>query len=183
MLIMANMIENSTIEVDLEFLDKSFKLQVPKDIDIEELFEIIEKFVFESEMSIDLKSLAKTILDTEYYNLILKQNKNGVDTTIGNFKEIQIGIPLKLELESDAEKKRYYTKKHLKSTFRHIESISIDEFVKIFDISNISLFRQNLLSLQSKYPITIENDVIHLTHPFKKEELRNFTNQLLDFMS
>ena len=179
------MIENSTIEVDLEFLDKSFKLQVPKDIDIEEMFEIIEKFIFESpEMgSIDLKSLAKTILDTEYYNLILKQNKNGIDTTIGNFKEIQIGIPLKLELESDAEKKRYYTKKHLKSTFRHIESISIDEFVKIFNISNISLFRQNLLSLESKYPITIEKDTIILTQPFKKEELRNFTNQLLDFMS
>ena len=45
---MANIIENSTIEVDLEFLDKSFKLQVPKDIDIEEMFEIIEKFIFES---------------------------------------------------------------------------------------------------------------------------------------
>ena len=57
-----SVIENSTIDIDLEFLDKSFKLQVPKDIDLEELFDIIEQFIFENpEININLKSLSKTI--------------------------------------------------------------------------------------------------------------------------
>ena len=48
------------IQVELEFLDHTFTIEVPKDIDLEELFEIIEKFVFENpEMSIDLKSLLR----------------------------------------------------------------------------------------------------------------------------
>ena len=181
MLEMSNIIENdnSTIQVDLEFLDHAFKLEVPKDIDLEELFEIIEKFIFENpSISIDLKSLSKTILDTEYYNLILKQNNN----LVNKFDEIQIGIPIRLEIESDAEKKRYFTKKHLKSTFRHLDSISINEFIKMFSIANLPLFKQNLIELESVYPIKITDDVIHLTKPFSKEELKGFANKLLEFM-
>ncbi len=175
--------ENSNIQVDLEFLDHAFKLDLPRDIDLDELFEIIEKFIIENpELSVDLKALSKTILDTEYYNLSLKQMNNGSEIKIASFDEIQIGIPIRIELESDAEKKRFFTKKHLKSTFRHIESISINELSTMFNINNLSQFKQNLLSIQDQYPITIENDVILLTRPFTKEELRKFTNQLLDFM-
>lgn len=171
------------IQVDLEFLDHAFKLDVPRDIDIDELFDIIEKYIMENpDLSIDLKALSKTILDTEYYNLSLKQYNNGSEIKIGKFDEIQIGIPIRIELESDAEKKRYFTKKHLKSTFRHIESISINDLSSMFNISNLAQFKQNLLSIQDQYPITIENDVILLTKPFSKDELKKFTNQLLDFM-
>lgn len=176
--------ENSNIEVDLEFLDHAFRLNVPRDIDLDELFEITEKYILENpELSIDLKALSKNILDTEYYNLIMKQNNNGLETKIANFDEIQIGIPLRIELESDSEKKRFFTKKHLKSTFQHIESISINELAMMFNISNLAQFKNNLLSVQDQYPITIENDVILLTHPFSKIELKKFINQLLDFMS
>jgi len=181
MLEMSNMIENQmpTIQVDLEFLDHTFKMEVPKNIDLEELFEIIEKFIFENpSISIDLKSLSKTILDTEYYNLILKQN----NSMISKFDEIQIGIPLKLELESDSVKKRYFTKKHLKSTFRHLDSISINEFSTMFHVANLSQFRQNLISIESQYPITITDDVIHLTKPLTNEQLKSFTNKILEFM-
>lgn len=172
-----------TIDVDLEFLDKSFKIKVPQDIDLDELYEIIEKFIFENpEISIDLKSLSKTILDTEYYNLILKQNQNGLDTKIENFEEIKIGIPLRLELESDDEKKRYYTRKHLKATFKHVQSMSITEFANLYKISNLPLFKQNLIAIENQFPIEINDDIIHLTRPFSKIEMKNFTNKLLDFM-
>ena len=171
------------IQVELEFLDHTFTIEVPKDIDLEELFEIIEKFVFENpEISIDLKSLAKTILDTEYYNLILKQNKNGIDTTIGNFNEIQIGIPLKLELESDDIKKRYFTKRHMKSTLKHIDSIAINEFTNMFALRNIALFKQSLLNLAERYPLSITEDIMYIDKPFTKEQLKTFTNEVLDFM-
>lgn len=178
-----SVVENSTIEINLEFLDKSFKLQVPKDIDLDELFDIIEQFIFENpEINIDLKSLSKTILDTEYYNLVLKQRISGVETKIENFEEIKIGFPLRLELESDSDKKRYYTKNHLRATFKHIESISITEFANLFKINNFPLFKENLLAIQTQYPIEITDDIIHLSRPFSKSELKQFTNKLLDFM-
>ena len=178
-----NLVESSTIDIDLEFLDKTFKLKVPKDIDLDELFEIIEKFVFENpEISIYLKSLSKTIIDTEYYNLILKQNINGTETKIENFDQIKIGFPIRLELESDSDKKRYYTKNHLRSTFKHNQSISITEFANLFKINNFSLIKENLLAIQSQNPIEITDDIIHLSRPFSKSELKDFTNKLLDFM-
>lgn len=181
---MSNVVENQNvsdhIQVDLEFLDHAFTVMVPKDTDLEELFEIIEKFILENpEISIDLKSLAKTILDTEYYSFILKQGEK----QIGDFKEIQIGIPIKLELESDDVKKRYYNKKHLKSTFRHLQSISINEFINMFHVNNLALFKQNLMSLQGRYPIKITDDIIEITQPLTKEELKSFTNELVEFMN
>jgi len=172
--------ENSSIEVDLEFQDHVFRLDLPKNMDLDELVEITEKYLLENPaLSIDLKALSKTIFDTEYYNLILKQSNN----LITSMDKIQLGIPLRIELESDAEKKRFFTKKHLKSTFQHIESISINELATMFNISNLANFKSLLTSIQDQYPITIENDVILLTHPFNNAELKKFTNLLLDFMS
>lgn len=169
--------QNDHIQVDLEFLDHAFTIMVPKDIDLEELFEIIEKFILENPaISIDLKALSKTILDTEYYNLILKQNNN----LITQFEEIQIGIPLKLELESDAVKKRYFTKRHMKSTFRHIDSISINEFSNMFNIKNMTSLRQILQDLSKKYPFSVNDDIIKVDDIFTKDQLKFFTNELLD---
>jgi hypothetical protein len=176
---MVNVIENTNIQVDIEFLDHSFTIEVPKDIDLEELFEIIEKFIFENpEISIDLKTLSKTILDTEYYNLILKQNNQ----TVLAFDEIQIGIPLKIEMESDAEKKRFFTKKHLKSTFRHLNSISLNEFIQMFNISNMLVFKQKLKQIQTSFPIEIKDDILIVKEPFTNTQLKAFTNKLVDFM-
>lgn len=179
---MSNIIENEhpTIQVDIEFLDYAFKLEVNKDIDLDELFEIIEKFIIEHpSISIDLKSLSKTLLDTEYYNLILKQN----DYSINSFDQIKIGIPIRLEIESDAVKKRYYTKKHLKSTLRHLDSISISEFVNMFQINNLALFKQNLLTLEPEFPLKIVDDIIYITEPLTNIQLKSIANKLLDFMN
>ena len=179
---MSNKSENQkpTIQVDIEFLDHTFKHEVNKDIDLEELFEIIEKFIIENPtISIDLKSLSKTLLDTEYYNLILKQN----DTLITNFDEITIGIPIRLEIESDAVKKRYFMKKHLKSTLRHLNSISINEFVNMFQISNIAQFKQGLLTLESEYPIKVVNDIFYVNETLNPTQLRGIASKLLDFMN
>ena len=181
---MANVVENQNvndhIQVDLEFLDHVFTLMVPKDTDLEELFEIIEKFILETpNISIDLKSLAKTILDTEYYSLLLKQQGN----VISDFKEIQIGLPLRVELESDVEKKRYYNKKHLKSTFQHIQSMSVNEFINMFHINNMQLFKQKLLEISDRYPIKINDDVIEITSPLTKEQLKFFARELVEYMN
>ena len=178
-----SIVQQPTIDIQIEFLDKSFKLNVPYDIDLDEFFEIVEKFIFENpEISIDLKSLSKTILGTEYFNLILKQNHNGLETKIENFGDIQLGLPLRLELESDSDKKRYYTKKHLKASFCHVQSISINEFANLFNISNLASFKQNIISIKDQYPIEIIDDIILLTKPFSKSELKSFTDKLLDFM-
>ena len=172
--------ENATVQIDLEFLDHTFKIEVSKEIDLEELFEIIEKFILENPaIAIDLKTLSKTILDTEYYSLILKQNEILID----HFNQIKIGIPVKLELESDDVKRRYFTKKHLKSTLSHLDSISIGEFVNIFQITNVSTFKQNLLSLEPNYPIKIEDDIIRITQPLDKVQTKNLPNKLLEFMT
>ncbi len=169
--------KEESIQVDLEFLDHTFSIEIPKNIDLEELFEIIEKFILENpNMSIDLKALSKNLLDTEYYNLIMKQNNN----LITQFDEIQIGIPLKLELESDAIKKRYYTKKHIKSAFRHLDSISINEFTSMFNIKNMPTLRQILTNLSTKYPFSVNDDIIKVDNTFTKEQLKFFTNELLD---
>lgn len=175
-----NFTENLTIQIDLEFLDHVFKIEVDKNIDLEELFEIIEKFIIENpSISIDLKALSKTILDTEYYSLILKQN----NTTVNNFDEIQIGIPLRLEMESDDEKKRFITKKRLRSTLRHLDSISINEFVNLFQISNITSFKQNLQKMEDDYPIKLNDDIIHITYPLNNHQLTKMTNDLLNIMN
>ena len=169
------------IQVELEFLDHTFSIEVPKDIDLEELFEIIEKFIYENpDISLDLKKISQNLLNTEYYNLIMKQNNN----PINHIDEIQIGIPLKLELESDSVKKRYFTKRHMKSTLRHIDSIAINEFTKMFALRNIALFKQSLLALADKktYPIRITEDIMYVDRPFTKEQLKTFTNKVLDFM-
>ena len=169
--------QEENIQVDLEFLDHSFSIEVPKNIDLEELFETIEKYILENpNLSIDLKALSKNLLDTEYYNLIMKQNNN----LISNFNEIKIGIPLKLELESDAVKKRYYTKKHIKSAFKHLDSISINEFTSMFNFKNMPSLKQILANLSMKYPFSVNDDIIKVDNTFTKEELKFFTNELLD---
>ena len=84
-------IEKPNMQVDLEFLDHNFKLDLPSDLDIDDLTEIIEKFIFENpEYAVDLRALSKNLLNTEYYNLILKQN----NTLISNFDEKPKSITL-----------------------------------------------------------------------------------------
>lgn len=168
---------NDTIQINIEFLDHVFTIEVPKTIDLDELFEIIEKYLLENpNISIDLKALSKTILDTEYYNLIMKQE----NILIKHINEIKIGIPLRLELESDSVKKRYFTKRHMKSTLRHIDSISINEFSNMFNIKNQPSLRQILTNLSTKYPFSVNEDIIKVDRSFTKEQLKFFTNELLD---
>lgn len=169
------------IQLKVEFLDHVFSIEVPTNVNLLELHEIIEKFILENpSISIDLKSLSKTLLDTEYYNIVLKQRHGeGEFVIISEMDQIFHKIPIRVELETDENKKRYYTKKHLKSTFRHIESISIPEFTKVLKIKNINSLRQKLLLLESQYPYSIKDDIIFLNEPFSKPELRSFSNQLL----
>ena len=169
--------EHDFVQVEIQFLDYTFFIQIPPNIDLDELFEIVEKFIVENpHMSIDLKTLSKQILDTEYYTLTLKQN----DNPIINFNEIQHGIPLRLEIESDSIKKRYYTKKHIKATFKHIDSISINEFANMFNIKNIVNFRQIITNLSKKYSFSVTDDIIKIDDSLTKDQLKFFANELLD---
>lgn len=172
-----------TIQLEVEFLDQLFNIEVPKDIPFDELCFFIERFLTESpKISLDLKTISKTILDCEYYTFIVKQeNALGQWMQVKNNEVLDQNQPIRVELVVDEAKRFLMTRKHLKSVFKHIESISIPEFTKVLQIKdNVNSFRQNLVTLEPKYPYSIKDDIIFLNKPFSKLELKKFSYELLD---